>query len=112
MGRLRTFKRGSISVLAVDDPLMDDAATSLRETAEALLAEGSLQLVVDLGSVPFIDSSGLETLLNLDARIREAGGAFSLASPNALCRDILKATRLDKALLIHTTLDEASRSFL
>ncbi|MCK4548403.1 MAG: STAS domain-containing protein [Candidatus Eisenbacteria sp.] len=112
MKKLRSFKRGAVSIIAVDDPLMEEIALSLRETADELLAGGNLRLVVDMGGVPYIDSPGLETLLDLHALAEDQGGTFCLASPNTLCRDIITATRLDKLVLIHPTVDEACRSFL
>jgi anti-anti-sigma factor len=112
MKKLRTFRRGAITILAVDEPLIEETALSLKETAESLFSEGNLRLVVDLGAVPFIDSPGLETLLDLHAVAEDTGGSFCLASPNAICRDILKATRLDQVILTHTSLEEATRSFL
>jgi anti-sigma B factor antagonist len=110
--RLRTVKRGTVTIVAVDDPLMEEIAYSLRETAEELMAGGNVRLVVDLGSVPYIDSPGLETLMDLHTFAEDRGGGVCLAAPNALCRDILTATRLDKVILTHPTVEDACRSFL
>ena len=112
MKKLRTFKRGTVTIVSIDDPLMEETAHSLRETAESLMEGGDLQIVVDLGSVPFIDSPGLETLLDLKTMAEDRGGVFSLSCANELCRDILAATRLDQTILTHPTVEEACRSFM
>ncbi len=112
MRKLRTFKRGTVTIVAIDDPLMEETAQSLRETTASLLETGDLRLVVDLGSVPFIDSPGLETLLDLKTMADDRGGVFCLTSANELCRDILTATRLDQVILTYPTVEEACRSFM
>lgn len=112
MSRLRSFKRGAVTIMGLDDPLMEGVAETLKQNAEEMLSGGNLQLVVDLGSVPYIDSMGLEVLLDLNAKAGEMGGVFCLASPNELCRDILRATRLDNIIVVYPTLDEACRSFI
>ncbi len=112
MKKLRTFRRGSVTIIAIDVPLMEETAVSLRETAESLLEDGNLHLVVDLGSVPFIDSPGLETLLDLKTVAEDRGGVFCLTSANDLCHDILMATRLDQSILTYPTVEEACRSFM
>ena len=107
MRKLRTFHRGAVVIVDVDDPLMEEVSTDLRDTVEDLFTSGNSHVVFDLGAVPFIDSPGLETLVDLGSRAREAGGGFCLASPNTVCRDILRATRLDEAILTFPTLEEA-----
>jgi anti-sigma B factor antagonist len=111
MKPMRTMKRGTVTVLAVDDPLMEEIAASLRDTAQALLTGGTRHLVVDLAAVPYIDSAGLESLVDLCTLAQEEGGHFVVAAPNDLCRDILKATRLDEVVPCHPTVEEACRSF-
>ena len=62
--------------------------------------------------MPFLDSAGLEALLDLAGRLREEGGSLRLANPNALCREVLVLTGLDQSIPVHDNLAGAGRSFL
>ena len=62
--------------------------------------------------MPYIDSEGLETLLDILAEVRKKGGSIKLADPNSVCSDILSATRLDTIFEIYSSADKAGRSFL
>jgi anti-sigma B factor antagonist len=53
------------------------------------------RLVVELGDVVFIDSSGLQELLSLDDRLRERGLEMSLAKPSVPVLRLLELTGLD-----------------
>ncbi|MHC4407242.1 MAG: STAS domain-containing protein [Planctomycetota bacterium] len=81
--------RGAVNVIRGDLPLnadnVDDAAALLREC----LQHGQLYVVVDLESVPLIDSAGLELLLDFKEEFQQLGGALKLAAPNPLCDEIL-----------------------
>ena len=78
-----------------------DLATSntLREAlAEAL--EKSATVVVDLGAVGFIDSSGLKELVFGNREAERAGGSLRLRRPSRMLLRLLEITALDSVLLI------------
>jgi anti-sigma B factor antagonist len=54
---------------------------------QALPAEGSSPIVLDLGEVGFMDSSGLRSLLEARQACADAGRDFAIARPSeAVCR--------------------------
>jgi anti-anti-sigma factor len=61
---------------------------------EALPGPGDAPVVVDLGSVGFMDSSGLRSLLEARRRCREAGRAFALARPSEPVQRVLELVDL------------------
>lgn len=80
--------RGDIDLATV--PALDEA---LR------LAEESHKLVVlDLREVPFMDSSGLHTLIAADLRMREQGGRLVVVQGGDQIRRLLGLTGADKQL--------------
>jgi anti-anti-sigma factor len=105
------FRQGAVDVISGDEPLQHDACDRFLATAEPPLRRGQPKLVVDLGSVPFVDSVGLETLLELRDRCTERGGACKLVAPNALCRDILAATGVGYEFEIADSLIDGAGSF-
>lgn len=78
-----------------------DLATSnaLREAlVEAL--EKSARVVVDVGAVPFIDSSGLNAFVWGHREAEQAGGSLRLRRPSPMLRRLLEITALESLLLI------------
>ena len=73
----------------------------------ALLPDSPQRVVVDLTDVPYMDSSGVASLVKLLSRARTAGKSVSLAGLNPRVRSIFKITRLDKVFEIHDTAQEA-----
>ncbi|MCD6377275.1 MAG: STAS domain-containing protein [Planctomycetes bacterium] len=67
-------------------------------------------LVLDLKAVPFIDSAGLEYLLDLRDRISERLGEIKLVNVDENVSKILEITRLDGAFEQFDNITEAVRS--
>jgi anti-anti-sigma factor len=51
-------------------------------------------IVVDLGGLEFVDSSGLGALVVICRNVREAGGVFSMRNPSAKITKLLEITGL------------------
>ena len=68
-------------------------------------------MIIDLAEVTFIDSSGLVMLVQNMRRCREKGGDLYLCSPQQPVRMVLELTRLDKAIEIFLTQEEACNAF-
>ena len=59
--------------LVVDGELDMDTGPRLRDEIDRVHAAAPVRLVLDLRGVTFFDSTGLQILLDADARCREAG---------------------------------------
>ena len=79
----------------------------LQQTANG----SSAQIVVDLGGVSFIDSSGLSALVLGMKRCRERGGDLRLCRLQTPVRMIFELTRLHQAFEIHGDEGAAVRAF-
>lgn len=75
------------------------------------MGSGEYKVVLDFKQVPYLDSSGLEFLLDALSRLQKKGGNLKIAHPNAVCQDSLLATRLTDQFEIYTELENAGRSF-
>ena len=75
------------------------------------MRRGQPRVIIDLGSVAFIDSAGLEALLEINDRCLERGGACKLSAPNALCIDILNATGVGEELEVVDSIVKGAGSF-
>ena len=70
----------------------------VRATLKKLVAEGRVRLVLDLGALRRIDSSGLSTLLSVLKAARAAGGDLVLLNTSTAVASVLRLTRLDQIL--------------
>ena len=100
-----------MTTLSPDKPLLEENLSTLQAELDALVASGRLRVVLDLGSVQFIDSRGMEFLVDAARKLRSVGGRFKLANPNPLCSEILSATRVDREVEVCFDLRQAGRSF-
>ena len=97
---------GRDAILVCSGELTDDSLEAFGHAVEQIEhrnGEGSDQpdaagdLVLDLEAVPFIDSAGLEYLLDLQEKFAENLGRVKLVNLNENVAEILKITRLDNA---------------
>jgi anti-anti-sigma factor len=104
-------KHGNVDVLAGDEPLNEETAARLDELFERCAHVGQPHVVFDMSRIPFVDGVGLERLLDLRDRCLERGGAIKLAGPNALVRDVLRLTEVDRRFEVHADAVAAAGSF-
>lgn len=83
------------------------AAPGLREQLTSLVAAGTSRLVVDLGGVEFVDSSGLGALISGLKAARQSGGDLRIASPTPQVQSVLALTSLDRVLRSYESADGA-----
>jgi anti-sigma B factor antagonist len=87
-----------------------DETAALRETVKNLLGE-SLQVVLNLGGVSYIDSGGLGTLVGLYTSAKAAGGNVKLANLTQRVRDQLVLTKLVTVFEFYDSEEQAIASF-
>jgi len=63
---------------------------------EAVPDHGSDRVVIDLGGVRFMDSSGLRSLLQARQACRDAGRPFAIARPSAAVARVLELVDLSR----------------
>ena len=101
---------GAVAVFALDgDALGGPDGTALHEGVRALAAPA--HVVVDLGGVRYVNSSGLGMLLGALTTARDAGGDLRLAAVPARVATLLTVTRLDGVFQSFPTAGEAAASF-
>ena len=83
------------------------SSAGLKERLTQEVAAGRKKLVIDLGEVSFIDSSGLGALIGGLKAARLAGGDLRIARPSDQAQVILKLTTLDRVLRPFASVDEA-----
>lgn len=81
-------------------------AVAFKDAVAAHIAAGETRLVLDLGGVAFVDSSGLGALVALLKRLG-GQGQLVLAAVQPPVQRLLALTRLDRVLAIRETVQQA-----
>ena len=69
-------------------------AELLRDKLRSLLEQGRRQFIVNLGDVPYMDSTGLGELVHAYATVTRQGGTLKLMNATSRLRDLLVITKL------------------
>jgi anti-sigma B factor antagonist len=88
----------------------DEESTFLRVRVNDFLGK-SCQIVLDLGNVTRIDSSGLGTLVALYISAQKVGGEIKLANLGNHIKEALRITRLVTVFDIFDRIEDAVASF-
>ncbi|HEY2796519.1 MAG TPA: STAS domain-containing protein [Thermoanaerobaculia bacterium] len=103
---------GDITILTVTgDLVIGEPETTFKKTVTQLLEEGRVNLLVDLSSVGFLDSSGLGALVRALTQSQKEGGQTKLLNAGPQVRKLLQMTKLDSVFEIHSDLEAAVSSF-
>ena len=84
---------------------------ALRDAVAEALEAGARNILVDLGGVSTIDSSGIGELVSAYTSVRNRGGTLKLAMLPPKITDILQITQLISVFEVHDDLAEAIESF-
>lgn len=105
---LATRTVGGFAVVVVGGEVDVYTAPQLRERLFELVDAGAEHVVVDLGRVDFLDSTGLGVLVGVLKRLRTAGGSFALVCDREPLLKIFRITALDQVLPLYSTVDAAT----
>jgi len=107
-----TEKRNEVTILHLEGDLLGGPeAVKLNEEINRLLDAGQTRLVIDLGQVERMNSSGLGIMINALSTYRQNGGQLKIAHLRDRVRNLLSTTRLDNIFEIYDTIDAALASF-
>lgn len=104
---VRRNKSGVKIFLIPEFALIGENMALLDEEVKKCLDSNDLRLVIDCEFVAYIDSEGLEKLLEYHHQIRNKGGSLEIFNPNPLCNEILNLTRITDYIDIYFNLEKA-----
>ena len=99
-----------VMIVSFSGALNARSAEEAKQVFRDLIEQGVTQVIVDLQGVPFIDSSGLASLVS---GLKTLGGEASnlkLAAPQSQARLLFELTMFDRVFEIHDTVEDAQNS--
>ena len=109
---LKERKVDGVTILTVEHGLKGEMESILKERIDQLVQEGSLQIIVDLKHVPYVDSRDIGRLIRSHLSVRQAGGRVRLCNLSEKVLDVLRMTRLDTVLDLYKSEAEALAAIL
>ena len=73
---------------------LGEGSVQLRDAVRDLLSKGSKQILLNLGDVTYIDSSGIGELVSAFTAVRKEGGELKLLNLTKKVHDLLQITKL------------------
>jgi len=105
-------RHGAVSVIKPDGPCIQEQAEALSNAALPKVRPQMGRVVIDMSSSAYIDSIGLETLLDVAEEMDKCGKILRLAAVSATVREVLDLTGLTNRFEFHEDTNMAVRSFL
>ena len=73
---------------------LGEGSVQLRDAVRDLLSKGSKQILLNLGDVTYIDSSGIGELVSAFTTVKNSGGELKLLNLTKKVHDLLQITKL------------------
>ncbi len=92
---IKTRQVDGVTILDLSGRIvLGEGSVQLRDTIKELIAKGQKHILLNLGDVNYIDSSGLGELVSAFTTVRNAGGELKLLSLTKKVHDLLQITKL------------------
>lgn len=109
--RLRESQHDSICILHLEGEIDLHYAPVIRAVFQAKAARRCPYLIADFSAVTFIDSTGIAVLIEYLRDATSFGGQFCIAGLTEHVRDVFTIVRLDKAIPLFDTAEDATVAF-
>jgi len=110
--KIQESKQGAVMVLKPAGPLQQADAAEFKTAAMRVLSSNLGRFLVDMSAMPFVDSLGLEALLDVTEELQKSGQMLKLCTTNKTVREVLTLTGIDPMFEHFDDVNTAVRSFL
>ena len=110
--KLTVRQVGDVSVIdAVGRITLGEGASTFRDTIRDLASQGQKKLLLNLGEVSYIDSSGIGEMVSGFTTVTNHGGQLKLLGLTKRVKDLLQITKLYTVFEVFEDEAAAVRSF-
>jgi anti-sigma B factor antagonist len=110
--KLNTRQVGDVSVVDVAGRItLGEGSSALRDTLRDMVTKNHKKILLNLGEVSYIDSSGIGELVSGFTSVTNSGGQLKLLGLSKRVKDLLQITKLYTVFDVHEEESSAIRSF-
>ena len=110
--KLNTRQVGDVSVVDVAGRItLGEGSSALRDMMRDLVSKSQKKILLNLGEVSYINSSGIGELVSGFTTVTNSGGNLKLLGLNKRVKDLLQITKLYTVFDVHEDEAGAIRSF-
>lgn len=103
---------GNVTILEIHGRItMGSSGPSIQDQVRSVLADGHKNIILDLASVTYMDSSGLGELVGSYATVVSQGAEIRLLNLHPKVYNLLQITKLYTVFAIYTDEEAAIQSF-
>lgn len=103
---------GDVTVLDLDGKVtIGEGSVALRSAIRRVLGEGKTKILLNLGRVGYIDSSGIGELVSSFTAVNKEGGTLKLLNLTEKIQDLLAITKLLTVFDVYDSEADALSSF-
>jgi anti-sigma B factor antagonist len=103
---------GDVTILDMEGKVtIGEGSVALRTTIRRLLGDGKTKILLNLGKVGYIDSSGIGELVSSFTAVNKEQGTLKLLNLTQKIQDLLAITKLLTVFDVFENEDEALASF-
>src|ERR1044071_7116455 len=91
-----TSKKENVNVYSLQGELIDrNQAVAMMDEVEEMIERKEIKFLLDLEQLRYINSSGLNILINILTKARKAGGEVAICCVNKKVNELLLITKLN-----------------
>ncbi len=110
--KLSSRQVGDVTVVDVAGRItLGEGSSALRDTLRDMVVKGQKKILLNLGEVSYIDSSGIGELVSGFTTVTNQGGSLKLLGLTKRVKDLLQITKLYTVFEVHDDEASAIRSF-
>jgi len=110
--KLNTRQVGDVTVVDVAGRItLGEGSSALRDALRDMINKNQKKILLNLGEVNYIDSSGIGELVSGFTTVTNSGGQLKLLNLNKRVKDLLQITKLYTVFDVHDDEAHAVRAF-
>ena len=86
-------------------------AQIFQDQISSFLENDKKNIIIDMGEVKFVDSTGIGNIVRAFSTVKDAGGKLKLAGISDKVQGVLSITKLNSVFEQYPSVEEASNSF-
>jgi|APLak6261662433_1056034.scaffolds.fasta_scaffold00222_2 anti-sigma B factor antagonist len=92
----KSSKKDALNVFLLQGELIDrNQATEMMQEIETAISKDETKIVLNLAELKYLNSSGLNVLINILTKARKAGGDVAICNVNKKITELLVITKLN-----------------